>query len=76
MREDNKDIAAIADELNVSTEVVERQIENKDRIKFACSAPNRFIERLRPIQQQFAAVSRPGGLPADKAFFDALSGEP
>lgn len=32
-------------------------------------------DRLRPIQEQFAAVSRPGGLPADKAFFDALSGE-
>ena len=34
-----------------------------------------LIERLRPILQQFAAISRPGGLPADKAFFDALSGE-
>lgn len=35
-----------------------------------------LIERLRPIQEQFATVSRTGGLPADKAFFDALSGEP
>jgi len=34
-----------------------------------------LIDRLRPIQEQFAAVSHPGGLPADKAFFDALSGE-
>ena len=34
-----------------------------------------LLDRLRPIQEQFAAVSRPGGLPADKAFFDALSGE-
>jgi antitoxin VapB len=34
-----------------------------------------LIERLRPIQEKFAAVSRPGGLPADKAFFDALSGD-
>ena len=34
-----------------------------------------LIERLRPIQEQFAAVSRPGGLAADKAFFDALSGD-
>ena len=32
-------------------------------------------ERLRPIQEQFAAMSRPGGLPADKAFFDELSGD-
>jgi antitoxin VapB len=34
-----------------------------------------LLDRLRPIQEQFAAASRPGGLPADKAFFDALSGE-
>jgi antitoxin VapB len=34
-----------------------------------------LIDRLRPIQEQFAAVSRPGGLPADKAFFDTLSGD-
>jgi len=34
-----------------------------------------LIDRLRPIQEQFAAVSHPGGLPADKAFFDALSGD-
>jgi len=32
-----------------------------------------LIDRLRPIQEKFAAVSHPGGLPADKAFFDALS---
>jgi antitoxin VapB len=35
-----------------------------------------LVERLRPIQEQFAALSRAGGLPADKAFFDALSDEP
>ncbi len=34
-----------------------------------------LLDRLLPIQDQFAAASRPGGLPADKAFFDALSGE-
>jgi antitoxin VapB len=34
-----------------------------------------LIERLRPIQDQFAALRRPGGLPADKAFFDELSGD-
>ena len=32
-----------------------------------------LIERLRPIQDQFAALRKPGGLPADKAFFDELS---
>jgi antitoxin VapB len=35
-----------------------------------------LIDRVRPIQEQFAAVSRQGGLPADKAFFDELSGNP
>ncbi|MFI5012325.1 MAG: type II toxin-antitoxin system VapB family antitoxin [Hyphomicrobiales bacterium] len=34
-----------------------------------------LIERLKPIQDRFAALSRPGGLPADKAFFDELSGD-
>jgi antitoxin VapB len=34
-----------------------------------------LAERLRPIQQWVAAHSRPGGLPADKAFYDELSGE-
>lgn len=32
-------------------------------------------ERLKPVQDQFAALSRPGGRPADKAFFDELSGD-
>jgi antitoxin VapB len=35
-----------------------------------------LIERLRPIQEEFAALKKPGGLPADKAFFDELSGDP
>jgi antitoxin VapB len=34
-----------------------------------------LIERLKPIQDQFASLSKPGGLPADKAFFDELSGD-
>ena len=32
-------------------------------------------ERLRPIQDQLKSLSKPGGLPADKAFFDELSGK-
>ena len=35
-----------------------------------------MLERLRPLQDQFAALSKPGGEPADKPFFDALSGDP
>jgi antitoxin VapB len=35
-----------------------------------------LVERLKPIQERFAALKKPGGLPADKAFFDELSGDP
>ena len=34
-----------------------------------------FMARAKAIQDKFRAISRPGGLPADKAFFDELSGE-
>jgi antitoxin VapB len=34
-----------------------------------------LIDRLRPVQEKFAEVSRPGGQPADKEFFDTLSGD-
>lgn len=34
-----------------------------------------LAERLKPIQDWVEAHSRPGGLPADKAFYDELSGE-
>jgi hypothetical protein len=33
-------------------------------------------ERLKSIQDHFAEISCPGGMPADKAFFDDLSGKP
>jgi hypothetical protein len=36
MQEDDADLATIADELNVSTEVIERQIENQARIRSVC----------------------------------------
>ena len=32
-------------------------------------------ERLKPIQDLFASLRKPGGLRADKAFFDELSGD-
>jgi antitoxin VapB len=34
-----------------------------------------LMERLKPIQDLLASLSKPGGLPADKAFFDELSGD-
>ncbi len=34
-----------------------------------------LIDRLQTIQQRFAALCRQGGSPADKAFFDELSGD-
>ena len=38
MREDHLDTSAIADEFGVSEEVIERQIENEERITAACGA--------------------------------------
>ncbi len=34
-----------------------------------------LIERIKPLQAKARELSRPGGLPADKAFFDELSGD-
>jgi len=36
MQDDGRDNVAIAEEFNVSTEVIERQIENAQRIEGAC----------------------------------------
>jgi antitoxin VapB len=33
-------------------------------------------DRIAAIQDDVAALARPGGKPADKAFFDDLSGDP
>ena len=35
--EDQRDVVTIADEFCVSTEVIERQVENASRIDMACS---------------------------------------
>lgn len=37
MEQDGKDLAAMADDLNVSAEVVQRQLENRDRIHQVCA---------------------------------------
>ena len=34
-----------------------------------------LAERIKPIQERAAALRQPGGLPADKAFYDELSGD-
>ena len=34
-----------------------------------------LIERLKPIQEELKRLSKSGGLPANKAFFDELSGD-
>jgi antitoxin VapB len=48
-------------------DAVERELE-RERSRVP------LIERLQPIQQSFAALCRSDGLPADKTFFDELSG--
>jgi antitoxin VapB len=37
--------------------------------------PRSLVERIAVIQDEVARLSRPGGKPADKAFFDELSGD-
>jgi antitoxin VapB len=49
-------------------EAVEQQYERECR-----KIP--LTERLKPIQERAAALRRPGGKPADKAFYDELSGD-
>jgi antitoxin VapB len=55
------------------TETIREAVE---REYAAISATPPLIERLQTIQAEFKAMRRPGGLPADKAFFDELSGNP
>jgi antitoxin VapB len=54
------------------TETVREAVEAEYR-RTCAAIP--LIERLKPIQEEFARLSKPGGLPADKAFFDELSGD-
>ena len=55
------------------TETVREAVEQEYA---ALTSTPPILERLKPLQQRFAAMRRPGGQPADKAFFDELSGEP
>ena len=54
------------------TETIREAVENEyQRTRSAIP----LIERLKPIQEEFRRLSKPGGLPADKAFYDDLSGD-
>jgi antitoxin VapB len=53
------------------TETIREAVE---REYAAINATPTLIERLQAIQADFQAMKRPGGKPADKAFFDDLSG--
>jgi hypothetical protein len=55
------------------TRTIREAVESEYRRTRATIPP---IERLQPIREELKALSRPGGLPADKAFFDELSGDP
>ncbi len=54
------------------TETIREAVERETA---AISATPPLIERLQTIQADFQAMKRPGGKPADKAFFDDLSGD-
>lgn len=49
-------------------EAVEHEYERE-------SGEDLFIQRIKAIQAWVRARGRPGGLPADKAFYDELSGD-
>ena len=55
------------------TETVREAVE---REYAAISETPPLIDRVRAIQADFQALKRPGGRPADKTFFDELSGQP
>jgi antitoxin VapB len=54
------------------TETIREAVEHE--YERACSEIP-LIERLKPIQNELKSLSKPGGLLADKAFLDALSGD-
>jgi hypothetical protein len=53
------------------TATIREAVENEYRRE--CEKP--LMERIRRIQDRLAALARPGGVPADKAFFDEFPGE-
>lgn len=55
------------------TETIREAVEHEYS---AISATPPLIERLRTLQADFQALRRSDGKPADKAFFDDLSGDP
>ena len=54
------------------TETIREAVENEYEREYR-KLP--VVERLTPICAKLDAMSKPGGKPADKAFFDELSGE-
>ena len=54
------------------TETIKEAVEHEYQ-REAARVP--LIERLKPVQDRFRAMSGAGGRPADKAFFDELSGD-
>jgi len=54
------------------TETIREAVENEYR-RERNKIP--LLERIKAIQERAAALSRPGGKPADKKFYDELSGE-
>lgn len=54
------------------TATIREAVENEYRREYR-TLP--LIERLKPIWAKLDAASKPGGKPADKAFYDELSGE-
>ena len=54
------------------TETIREACEHEYEREFG---GNDVMAAVRQAQKELDAISRPGGLPADKAFYDALSGD-
>ena len=53
------------------TATIREAVENE----FERACKKSLAERLKLIRDRLSALSKSGGLPADKAFYDELSGE-
>ncbi|HVC60682.1 MAG TPA: type II toxin-antitoxin system VapB family antitoxin [Acetobacteraceae bacterium] len=54
------------------TETIREAVEHEYA---AAMGRSPLIDRLKSLQARFRSIRRPGGLPADKTFFDDLSGD-
>ena len=53
----------------------EGSLGSSERAPIPSDKVSEFLARTKELQDRFQQMRQPGGLPADKAFFDSLSGD-